>query len=319
MTKVEVAECNNIYPRWNLKNIHEMKIEDGCHIDGAGSIVAVIDSAFNIHHAAFAGIIVNGKSFINDKPDYWYSNRERHGTMVTGIVVKYAPKATIFVCCVSEELKYEKEAILKALKHLNDDPQINCKDLVIVMSFGGRPLTTVEEKNKPDDKKVRYKQERRRLIDELVSKGAVCIAAVGNNGLNVDYIASPACLSNVIAVGSMDTFSRPSRSNNPGQEQIDVYAPGEKVSVPSAFDNKKYEEGKGSSCAAPAIGGIVALLKQYGRECGVNVNHILVKKIFSKMTINLDGENILCPKDFFLEYGTKDKFKKLVDELQSSV
>ena len=94
-----------------------------------------------------------------------------------------------------------------------------------------------------------------------------------------------------------------------------MYAPDEEVSVPSASDSKKYEEGKGSSCAAPAFGGIVALLKQCGRECGVNVNHILVKKIFSKMTINLDGENILCPKDFFLEYGTKDKCK---NELMSS-
>ena len=67
MTKVEVAECNNIYPRWNLKKIHEMKTEDGCCIDGAGSIVVVIDSAFNVHNAAFAGIIVNGKSFISDR------------------------------------------------------------------------------------------------------------------------------------------------------------------------------------------------------------------------------------------------------------
>ena len=79
--------------------------------------------------------------------------------------------------------------------------------MMIVMSFGGRPLTIVEENNKPDDENVWYKQERRRLINELVGEGAICIAAVGNSGLNVDYIASPAsaCLSNVIAVGSMDT------------------------------------------------------------------------------------------------------------------
>jgi hypothetical protein len=42
---------------------------------------------------------------------------EPHGTMVTGIIAKYAPKAEIHVCCVSEEMSFKTKAISSS-KHL---------------------------------------------------------------------------------------------------------------------------------------------------------------------------------------------------------
>lgn len=216
---------------------------------------------------------------------------------------KYAPKANIFICCVSEHLKFEKLAVEEALEYLNG--QFNPQDLVIVLSFGHRPSNTSSH--------------RQDLIKELVGKGAICVAAAGNDGLHVDYIPTPANLDNVIAVGGLDEFNRPCRFNNPGQEHINVYyAPGVDVPHPSANHNVKYDLSRGSSIAAPAIAGIVGLMKQLGRDSDIKVNMDLVKKLFSKMTINLHDESVLDPKKFFLVYGTKDKFKKLVNELQSS-
>ena len=223
--------------------------------------------------------------------------------MVAGIVAKYAPKAKIFVCCVAENHKsFKRSAIIEALKYLRDENK--CQ--VIVMSFG-----------RPDDKRVDKREE---LINELVGKGVVCVAAVGNDGLFGDCIAFPACLPNVIAVGGLDsTGFHLSKLNNPGQK-IDVYAPGEKVSVPSATNDHGYQEGKGSSCAAPAIGGIVALLMQQARECGVQVNDIeLLKKMFSRMkkkvVQNGETHDVFKPKDFFHKYDTHNKLKTLVEQL----
>ena len=49
-------------------------------IDGESITLAVLDS-------------VSQKNFIDGKQDnYWYTNHEQHGTVVTGIVVIYAPK-----------------------------------------------------------------------------------------------------------------------------------------------------------------------------------------------------------------------------------
>ena len=296
----------SINPRWNLEMLHDEEI------NGDGITVAILDSSINKNHIAFANTTLNGKNYIDGKPDdYWCSNRELHGTMVAGIVAKTAPKAEIFMCCVAEDKSFKCSAIIKALEYIRDEKE--CQ--VIIMSFGGPPLTAEEEEKKPNDKKVKYRIERKKLINELVGKGGVCVAAVGNDGLFGDGIASPACLPNVIAVGGLDKDG--SRLNNPGQDQIDVYAPGEMVSSPSANNNSNYLEGKGSSCAAPAIGGIVALLMQQARECGVQVSNIeLLKKLFSHMTKKIDGCDVLSPKEFFLEHGRKDKFKTLVEQLQ---
>ena len=52
--------------------------------------------------------------------------------MVTGMVACYAPKANVFVCCVSEENKFKQDAIIKAIEVIHADNK--CQ--VAVMSFG---------------------------------------------------------------------------------------------------------------------------------------------------------------------------------------
>ena len=298
VTNTEVRDCTSVKSQWNLKAVHDKEI------NGDGITVAVLDTSVNINHKVFDNLNTEGKSFLKED-QYWRTSLDqRHGTMVAGIVANYAPKAKIIVCCVAENHKsFKHSATVDALKYLRDEK--DCQ--VIVMSFG-----------RPDDKRV---DEREGLINELVGKGVVCVAAVGNDGLFGKDIAFPACLHNVIAVGSLDsTGFGLSKLNNPGQE-IDVYAPGEKVSVLSATNNHGYQEGKGSSCAAPAIGGIVALLMQHARESGVPVNNTeLLKKIFirmkKKVTQNNETHDVYKPKDFFLEYDTSEKLKTLVERLQ---
>ena len=108
----------------------------------------------------------------------------------------------------------------------------------------------------------------------------------------------------MIAVGALNTYGFPSQLNSPGREQIDVYAPGEKVLAPTSGNNKNFQVAKGTSCAAPAIGGVVALLLQCASTVGVHVSEVKVlKKIFARMLKEVDGNNVLCPKEFFDKYG----------------
>ena len=70
-------------------------------------------------------------------------------------------------------------------------------------------------------------EERQELINNLARRGMICVTAAGNSGPFGGKVASPACLSNVLAVGALDRRGRPADYNHPGK--IDVYAPGEKL------------------------------------------------------------------------------------------
>ena len=169
------------------------------------------------------------------------------------MVACYAPKANIFVCCVSEENKFKQDAIIKALEVIQADNK--CQ--VVVMSFG-------------------HLSDKEYDVRKKTSKVVLCVAAVGIIGLNAQWetlnsVSSAAGLENVIAVGGLTHFGHPLPLNTPGQ--IDMYAPGE-VYAPGVTSNTKYQKCHGTSCAAPAIGGIVVLLKQMGRKSGFQISDV---------------------------------------------
>ena len=314
MIKAEANYC--IPPCWSLEGAHRKGI------DGEGITIAVLDSAINRNHAAFAEITLSGKNFIDKKrDDYWCTNREEHGTMVTGIIAKYAPKAEIYVCCVSEENKFKPKAIIKALEHLKksyeDEHDIGDKKEchVIVMSFGHYNREEYED--------------RKKLINDLASKGVICVAAIGNCGLYAGQLAYPALLDQVIAVGGLKGDGCEAATFNPPGE-IDMYGPGEAVCYPADTNNSKYRKGRGTSCAAPAIGGIMALLMQLAHKSGVKISDVqLIKKIFSHMKTEVATTmpekmekkmvTVYNPRKFFCElYETPDKFKALIETIRSS-
>ena len=145
-----------------------------------------------------------------------------------------APAATLICYRVSRDgKKFEVPPIVAALKHLLSQEDVG-KGYIISMSFG------FEQK----------KKDIAPYIDKLTKRGVVCVAAAGNEGRHKP-VMFPAFLSNVISVGSCKSTGQPSDFNNKGN--IDVYAPGENL-VP--------DQSKGTSYAAPAVAGIIALLMQ---------------------------------------------------------
>lgn len=97
------------------------------------------------------------------------------------------------------------------------------------------------------------------VINFALSKGALVVAASGNDGMNNDsYLQSPASLENVLAVGSTSNSNTASGFSNYGWN-VDVYAPGENTIT--TYPNNGYSSPSGTSFSCPITAGVAGLIK----------------------------------------------------------
>ncbi|MGD9048665.1 MAG: S8 family serine peptidase [Anaerolineae bacterium] len=101
-------------------------------------------------------------------------------------------------------------------------------------------------------------------VDEAWSKGALVVAAAGNDGAEILFY--PAAYANAMAIAATNDQDRRACLSNYGQGFISVAAPGE--AIQTAIPNQGYGTYSGTSLAAPHVSALAGLL--FSHEPGLS-------------------------------------------------
>lgn len=190
-----------------------------------------------------------------------------HGTHVSGIItsggvnasVGVAPGADIVAIKVLNNsgfaglFNYFSEIVAALDYVLNNRPDVK----VINMSLGTSALFSGD-----CDNATSFNIAGAAAINALRANGVIAFASAGNNGIGPNngsgtQMTSPACLSNVIAVGATDDFDNVASFSN-SNASTDLMAPGSGI-VSSAIGDSTVSA-SGTSMASPHAAGCAALL-----------------------------------------------------------
>ncbi len=208
---------------------------------GNGIMIAVIDTAIEAAHPELVNTIAGIFDAVADGP----SLAEPHGTQIAGILAAHselkgvAPEAKLLSVRAFRGGKANpaQSTSLQLLKGINWAFASGAK--VMNMSFTG-PMDPLLE----------------RIIKAAADKGAIFIAAAGNNGPKGAPVY-PAAYPEVIAVTATDEKDKLYRQANRG-DYISIAAPGVDIIAPALKGS--YELSSGTSMAAAHVSGVVALL-----------------------------------------------------------
>ena len=255
-------------------------------LEGQGQTIVVLDDGVQIDHPNIKDALVDGYCASKEacgldlgKSGIQYGRAlfdgDFHGSMVSGVALGratdiavggVAPKANLISINIRNG---NNDAIARALTwvySIKDKYKIASVNL---SAGGGLMLKRLE--GLPCDLANGGEREIADAVTALANVGIPFVVASGN-GSKVNYVDFPACLPNVITVGSVVSYVNTIdklNGNLPGDissysnigPQIDVLAPSE--GVIAATNKNQYMIGSGTSSAAPFVAGAIALLKQY--------------------------------------------------------
>lgn len=255
-------------------------------LTGKDVTIAVIDTGVDYTHSDLGGClgenckVIGGYDFGDNDPDPM--DDQGHGTHVAGIAAGngalkgVAPDAKIWAYKVFDSSGYGSWSdIISGIERAvdpNQDGDFSDKANIISMSLGAKGYYLC------------YEDELSSAITNTVNSGVVFTIAAGNDGYSKgdNSITYPACIKDVISVGSMvsyaggyrDVSSFSSRGfgiyNGEAILKPDIVAPGENICAAqwdSAWDSNECFDDKhvaisGTSMATPMVAGAVALIKQ---------------------------------------------------------
>ena len=274
---------------WNLELLRNQGL------DGRGTVIAILDTTIDLNCPAF---LQENIVMIDKLPGVPIASME-HGCICAAVAVGssyylspttifpsgVAPGAQLIMYRIAEGKSCSDVAVLAALDDMRKKIASGIQIDVTSISY---------------DLKKDNAEEIHRKMKALAGNRVVFVAAAGNRGRYQAHASIPAIFEDcVLSVGALDKDGFKSRFNACGR--VDVSAPGE--NIPAPFSSSKYE---GTSFAAPAIGGLVLLLKQcanmIGPPASENIHDVrILRYIFAEhMTIESDsGEEVLDPAGFF--------------------
>ena len=314
---------------------------------GEGTTVAVLDTGINLNHLAFQSkfqsrnIIRVNFTTNPDDPNDDIQDIDGHGSHCAGVVAGSPCKCTVgdktvqfpggvahgarlVVCRVAKDRKhFDSAAIVGALNWLikeKRNTQESVKVDIVVMSFGAPSMST-------------YLDIEGKILD-LTNLGVTCIAAAGNSGMVLqNALCYPALFDNVICIGAHGSKGKPAPCTPIGGD-IDYLGPGVDIYAPSYENNDGLMCASGTSCAAPAVAGLVCMLIQRARKLPYDMQiqgrHVsqyvsktrvirqLLKEISSSRGVARDKESgfgSLDPRGLFQPTMDDNDFFKLVNKL----
>jgi len=259
-------------------------------LSGEDIRVAVIDTGV-YNHSEFGNRIIKQKCFCSDGCCFNNSiesdiaiDDHGHGTHVAGIIAGVngiAPNASIISIKVldSSGSGYDSDIV----NGINWAVENGAN--VISMSFG---LSYSEYTDC-------YELGTSLAIDNA-SNYVVVVVSAGNDGPDNNTISAPACVKNVIAVGSISdsgsvsTFSSRGPTND-NRIKPDLVAPGEGIN--STHLNDQYRSFSGTSMSAPFVSGAATLImEKYNKTFGYLPSPHLVKTILINSANSTERNNI---------------------------
>jgi len=271
---------------WRLEDFHN-------EFKGENTVIAIIDSGITLNHQAFKTekreekIHPDSKNFLpGSEPgnEDCITDDDGHGTHSAGIAAGFlikdqfpggvAPKAQLLVCRVSVK-KGEPETMIKALQYLVS-LRDNGKQIDVVSISLGYQL---------DEQQT---EEVETAVSTLVQHHkTIVVAAACNNGQEGDAIWYPAMCGSAISIGAHDHLKNRAAFSPVGQ-RLDFLAPGVDIWSPDKGSPCRTSPTSGTSCAAPAVAGLVALLIQCAREAG---RHISNRKVMMYLLKQMSSHN----------------------------
>jgi len=240
---------------------------------GAGVVVALIDTGFDLDHPLLEsrylpGIdLVDGharvsdwKNGLDEDGDGMADESHGHGTFVAGIIAQVAPDASILpIRAMEADGVGDMHVIIDAI----DEAVARGAD-VINISFG----TSVKSHGLEE------------AVKRAQDAGVVIVAAAGNHAS--DDKRYPAALSGVVAVGAFDTDLDGIASWGAHGDWIDVSAPGREII--SAKPGGTMATWSGSSISSPVVAAQVALMIEVDPEKGAKDAEKIVRETARKAT-----------------------------------
>lgn len=298
-------------------------LTDVVGFDGAGQLVAVLDSGIDLNHPALAGRVVDeycecldfedngccpGGLAFSDAPGTG-QDIHGHGTHVTGILASngvigsrgVAPEASLLAVKVLDDQNTFSRAsqVTAGLEWV----VLNHPDTsVLNMSLG-----TLQRFPEACDNTFPYTQLMAEAVDLLVAGGTVVVASTGNAS-DTEEVEAPACLSGVISVGNVHMLAStlPSREtacgaivapddvvcSSNGGPLVDIVAPG--FAIESLGIGGGLTVFGGTSMASPHVAGAAVVLRD--ADPTVTVSDIRDALLSSGTTITDDRNGLSHPR-----------------------
>jgi len=210
-------------------------------------VVAIVDTGVDYNHEDLKSKIVPGGKDISDGDDD-PMDTGGHGTHCAGIAAA-ATNNNIGVASIGYNVRIlpvkvfpqsSDDTVAAGIKYAADQGA-----KVISLSLGRFGTSALMQE----------------AVNYATAKGSLCVAAAGNNGLDVTDISFvPSNLDNVLNVASTNSSDVRSGFSNYSATKVDIAAPGE--GIMSTFPGT-YGYASGTSMACPMVAGLAALVKSY--------------------------------------------------------